>query len=94
MNDDDIPKGSRVPEGGVLTRCGEDDRVTQGAAISAVGRCMGEVNMAARVAAANPLRPTPAIPAAPPDLVSNSGDTTDREGEATIRTERGSSEVP
>lgn len=30
-------------------------------------------NMAARAAAAKPLRPTPAIPAAPPDLVSISG---------------------
>ena len=30
------------------------------------------VNMAARAAAANPRRPTPAIPAAPPDFVSGS----------------------
>jgi hypothetical protein len=63
-----------VLEGGVLTRCGEDDRGAQGAGISAVGRCTRdvdeEVNMAARAAAAKPLRPTPAIPAAPPDLVS------------------------
>ena len=65
--DDDIP-------GGVFTRCGEDDRGIHEAGISAVGCCTrdaGErVNMAARAAAAKPLRPTPAIPAAPPDLVS------------------------
>jgi hypothetical protein len=75
-----------VPKGGVLTRspsvvC-EDDRGTRGAGISAAGSCtrdVGEVNMAERAAAAKPLRPTPAIPAAPPDLVSISGDTKDRE---------------
>jgi len=81
MNDD-IPVGGS--EGGVLIRCGEDDRVAaHGAGISAVGRCTRdvgeEVNMAARAAAAKPLRPTPAIPAEPPDLVSISGDTKDRE---------------
>jgi hypothetical protein len=46
--------------------------------MSAAGRCtrdVGEANITARVAAAKPLRPTPAIPAAPPDLVSISGDT-------------------
>lgn len=52
---------------------------TQGADNAAAGWCKREVgevaNMAARATAAKPLRPTPAIPAAPPDLVSNSGDT-------------------
>ena len=86
MNDDIPVGGFRVPKGGVLTRlssvvCGEDDRGTRGTGISAAGRCTrdvgGEANIAARAAAAKPLRPTPAIPALPPDLVSISGDTMD-----------------
>ena len=60
---------------------GEDDAGAHGAGDPAIGLFMRDVgedaNIAARATAAKPLRPTPAIPAAPPDLVSNSGDTKD-----------------
>lgn len=57
---------------------GGDDAGTKGAGIGAVGECTGGMRevatTAGRATVAKPLRPTPAMPAAPPDLVSTAGD--------------------